>query len=222
MRAPLGSKHAVAFDQLTGLVRSMTIPLVSMPIWSRVAACPVGELGQCAAELAFQARDVGAVADALEPLQHQRHLLAVLLDLFNGRLRECNRSPERFRQNLRRLGHRSCVTGEIDLATVQGGGVSERARTEPANVVHRNHLQLRFWSERPRQRGALETEGCYQVFHEENRTQDHVRGEAEATHCFLDTPLAVEVRDTGLLVCRSHGCIDIVFDAGPAPASPAF
>src|ERR1700686_2296871 len=45
--------------------------LVSAPIWSRVAACPVWELRQCAADLAFQACDVGAVADAVEPFQHQ-------------------------------------------------------------------------------------------------------------------------------------------------------
>jgi len=55
---------------------------------SRVAACPVGELRERAAELAFQASDVGGVADALEPFQHQRHLLAVLPDLFDWRLRE--------------------------------------------------------------------------------------------------------------------------------------
>src|SRR5205823_9305837 len=46
-------------------------PLVSAAIWSRMAACPVGELRERAAELTFQASDVGAVADALEPVQHQ-------------------------------------------------------------------------------------------------------------------------------------------------------
>src|SRR6266436_6163448 len=71
--------------------------LVSAPIWSRVAACPVGELRERAAELAFQASDVGAVADALEPLQHQRHILAVLPDLFDWRLRERNRPTQRLR-----------------------------------------------------------------------------------------------------------------------------
>ena len=111
-----------------------------MPIRSRVAACPVGELRERAAELAFQASDVGAVADALEPFQHQRHILAVLPDLFDWRLRERNRPTQRLRQDLRRLRHRSYVTGEIDLAAVQGGGVGERARAEPADVVHRNHL----------------------------------------------------------------------------------
>src|SRR2546427_10499478 len=57
--------------------------VVSARIWSRVVACPVGELRERAAELAFQASDVGAVADALEPFQHQRHFLAVLPDLFD-------------------------------------------------------------------------------------------------------------------------------------------
>ena len=113
---------------------------LSLHIWSRVAACPVGELRERAAELAFQASDVGAVADALEPFQHQRHFLAVLPDLFDWRLRERNRPTQRLRQDLRRLRHRSYVTGEIDLAAVQGGGVGERARAEPADVVHRNHL----------------------------------------------------------------------------------
>src|ERR1700722_14462449 len=106
----------------------------------RRATCPVGELRECAAELAFQASDVGAVADALEPLQHQRHILAVLPDLFDWCLHERNRLTQRFRQDLRRLRHRSYVTGEIDLAAVQGGGVGERARAEPADVVDRNHL----------------------------------------------------------------------------------
>src|SRR5207247_4768054 len=41
-----------------------------------------------------------------------------------------------------------------------------------------------------------------------------MRGEAEAAHGFLDAPLAVEVRDARPLVRRSHGCVDVVFDAG--------
>src|ERR1700686_5034536 len=43
-----------------------------------------------------------------------------------------------------------------------------------------------------------------------------MRGEAEAAHGFLDAPLVVEVRDARLLVGRSHGCVDVVFDAGLA------
>src|SRR5271169_5597535 len=43
-----------------------------------------------------------------------------------------------------------------------------------------------------------------------------MRGEAEAAHGFLDAPLVVEVRDTRPLVRRSHGCVDVVFDAGLA------
>src|SRR5204862_6743052 len=41
-----------------------------------------------------------------------------------------------------------------------------------------------------------------------------MRGEAEAAHGFLDAPLVVEVGDARLLVRRSHGCVDKVFDAG--------
>src|SRR6266566_2983365 len=140
-------------------MRSTMGSLLSAPIWSRVAARPVRELRERAAELAFQASDVGAVADALEPLQHQRRILAVLPDLFDWSLRERNRPTQRLRQHLRHLRHRSYVTGKIDLAAVQGGGVGERASAEPADVVHCNHLQLRAWPDRPRQRGALETEG---------------------------------------------------------------
>src|ERR1700680_2131466 len=114
--------------------------VVSARIWSRVAACPVGELRERAAELTFQASYVGAVTDALEPFEHHRHILAVLPDLFDWRLRERNRPAQRLRQDFRRLRHRSYVTGEIDLAAVQSGGIGERARAEPANVVHRNHL----------------------------------------------------------------------------------
>src|SRR6266849_3323969 len=147
-------------------------PRFSAPIWPRVAACPIGELRERAAELAFQASDVGAVADALEPFQHQRHILAVLPDLFDWCLRERNRPAQRLRQDLRRFPHRSYITGEVDLAAVQGLGVGERARAEPADVVYRNHLQLRAWPERPGQRGALETEGRQEVLHEEHRTQD--------------------------------------------------
>src|SRR5579863_3174974 len=43
-----------------------------------------------------------------------------------------------------------------------------------------------------------------------------MRGEAQAANRFLDAPLVVEVRDTRLLVRRSHGCVDVVFDAGRA------
>src|SRR5262249_44912475 len=64
-------------------IRSTMGSLVSPPIWSRVAACPIGELRERAAELALQASDVGAIADALEPFKHQRHFLAVLPDLFD-------------------------------------------------------------------------------------------------------------------------------------------
>src|ERR1700758_3572464 len=41
-----------------------------------------------------------------------------------------------------------------------------------------------------------------------------MRGKAEATHGLLDAPLVVEVRDTRPLVRRSHGCVDVMFDAG--------
>src|SRR6516162_9887589 len=133
--APQNSEHATASIQgnLIGFSRSA-------PIWSGMAACPIGELRERAAELAFQVNDVGAVADAIEPLQHQRHLLAVLPDLFDWRLRERNRPTQRLRQDLRSLWHRSYVTAEIDLAAVQGGGVGERACAKPADVIHRNHL----------------------------------------------------------------------------------
>src|SRR5690349_23651887 len=43
-----------------------------------------------------------------------------------------------------------------------------------------------------------------------------MRGKAEAAHGFLDAPLIVEVRDARPLVRRSHGCVDVVFDAGLA------
>src|SRR5580700_3845965 len=41
-----------------------------------------------------------------------------------------------------------------------------------------------------------------------------MRAEAEVPHGFLDAPLVVEVRDARLLVCRSYGRVDVVFDAG--------
>src|SRR5258708_9479865 len=114
--------------------------LGSAPIWPRVAACPAGELRERAAELAFQASDVGAVADVLEPFEHHRHILAVLPDLFDWRLRERNRPAHRLRQDLRRLRHRSYVTGKIDLAAVQGNGIGERPRPEPPANFHPKHL----------------------------------------------------------------------------------
>jgi hypothetical protein len=103
------------------------------------AARPVGELRERAGELPFQASDVDAVAAALKPLQHQRHILAVLpepIRLFDWRLRERNRPTQRLCQDFRRLRHRSYVTDEIDLAAVQDGGGRERPRGEPADVVH--------------------------------------------------------------------------------------
>ena len=93
-----------------------------------MTACPVGELRERAAELAFEAGDVGTVADVLEPFQHQGHIIAVLPDLFDGRFRERNRPVQRLRQDPRRLRHRSYITGEIDLAAVQGQAASVNAR----------------------------------------------------------------------------------------------
>src|SRR5438309_7971009 len=104
-------------------MRSTMGSLLSASIWSRVAARPVGELCERAAELAFQASDVGAVADALEPFQHQRHILAVLPNLFDWGLRERNRPTQCLRQEFRRLWHGSYITGEIDLAAVQASGI---------------------------------------------------------------------------------------------------
>src|SRR5258708_38769222 len=43
-----------------------------------------------------------------------------------------------------------------------------------------------------------------------------MRREAEAAHGFLDAPLVVEVRDARPLLRRSHGCVDVVFDASLA------
>src|SRR5258707_6473993 len=43
-----------------------------------------------------------------------------------------------------------------------------------------------------------------------------MRREAEAAQGFLDAPLVVEVGDARPLVRRSHGCVDVVFDAGLA------
>src|SRR5207253_8820885 len=47
-------------------------------------------------------------------------------------------------------------------------------------------------------------------------TQDHMRGELETANGFLDAPLVVEVRDARLLVRRSHGCVNVVVNAGLA------
>src|SRR4029077_7063141 len=47
---------------------------------------------------------------------------------------------------------------------------------------------------------------------EEDRTQDHMRGEAETAHGVLDAPLAVEVRDARPFVRRSYGRVDILFN----------
>jgi hypothetical protein len=179
---------------------------------------PVGELRGRAAELAFQASDVGAVAVALESLQHQRHILAVLLDLFDWRLCERNRPTQRLRQDLRRLRHRLYVIGEIDFATVQGNGVGERARpNQPMSSTAiicslmpcpSAQASVEPWRLKGASRFSMKNTG--------RRTQDHMRGEAEAAHGFLDVPLIVEVRDARPLVCRSHGCVDLVLGAGLA------
>src|SRR5262245_43626989 len=166
----------------------------------RVAVRPVGELRERTAELTFETPDVCAVTDALKPLQHQRHILAVLPDLLDWRLRERDWPARRLRQDFRRLRHRSHVTGEIDLAEVQRRGVRKRPPAEPADVIHRNHLQLRAWPKGRGERVALETVWRQEVLHEEHRTQDHVRREAKVAHGLLDAPLVVEVRDARPLV----------------------
>jgi len=111
--------------------------LVSAPMWSRVAACPVGELRERAAELAFQASDVGAVPDALEPLQHQRRILAVLPDLFIGVCANAIGDPAPPSGSPPPLA--SFVRHRRDRS--RGGSRRrrpvERAGAEPADVVHR-------------------------------------------------------------------------------------
>src|SRR5258705_52051 len=83
--------HHVARPELCGSMAWLECPLRhrSFPLrlrfqsllWLRLEACPVGELRQRAAELAFQARDISAIADAPEPFHHQRRILAELPDL---------------------------------------------------------------------------------------------------------------------------------------------
>src|ERR1700756_4699664 len=41
-----------------------------------------------------------------------------------------------------------------------------------------------------------------------------MRGEVEAAYGFLDAALVIEVGDARPLVRRSHGCVDVMFDAG--------
>jgi len=92
---------------------------------------PVGELRERAAELAFQTGDVGAVADALEPLKHQRRISLYCRTCAIGvcGTQSADPAPPSGSPHLRIVRD---VTGEIDLAAVQrAASVNARAPNQP-------------------------------------------------------------------------------------------
>ena len=105
-RVPQNSEHSGRILRIAKLtrcdVKSRMGALVSAPIWPRVAACPAGEFRERVAELAFQAIDVGTVADALEAFEHQRYFFAVpSVSLTPGASAKASVGPWRLKDEVR-------------------------------------------------------------------------------------------------------------------------
>ena len=184
---------------------------------SSLSSCPTGECRERATEFAFQASDVSAVADALEPFDSISAVSA--LDgrtCSRRRLREHNRPTQRLCQDLRRLRHRSHVTGDIDLAAVQGRGVGKaRAPNQPMSL-HCNHLQLRTRPECRGQRVALETEGARRFSMKNTGRRITCDGKRRPRTVSSMRRTCYRSAARPFAVRRPHRWVDVVFDTGLA------
>ena len=93
------------------------------------------------AELMEQSMDIGVVAHAVEPLQHERVVLALPSHFIDGHRDELDPPSQGAAEDLRRLGHRPFVAGDIDRAAVQRLVPLEGEAPEPADVLHGDHLE---------------------------------------------------------------------------------
>src|SRR5580700_2473635 len=88
-------------------------------------------------KLTFQAGDVGAVTDALEPFERHRHILAVLPDPFDWRLRERNRRGHQSVENKNVDDHRMAARGHWCAA-----GSAERFGNQGSSLQLRDLYRL--------------------------------------------------------------------------------
>src|SRR6202162_1287956 len=80
---------------------------------------PFGERRRRNARFLGRAGDVGVVADAVEPLEHQSVVRADLSDLFDRGLHEFHRLAGRPADDPGGVRHRAGVAGDVDRAAVQ-------------------------------------------------------------------------------------------------------
>ena len=92
-----------------------------------LAPSPLDQFRRLDTKLTLEAFDIGVVANTIEPLEHQRHVLTVLSDFFDGDMHEFDRPAEASAQDPCSLRHGHRVAGEIDLPTIERRGVRERS-----------------------------------------------------------------------------------------------
>src|SRR6266498_1672156 len=178
---------------------------------------PVGEGCGTAAVLLLQGLDIDVVADAVEPFEHLRVIGAPLADLFDRRSYEFDPPSGRAAQDLRGLRKRVLVASDIHVHPVHLLVPLEGARSEPADVVHRDHLQ---------HRGRLDCHDEFslvdarlepwrqEIFHEEDGAKDGPRREPERADPLLDPELIVKMRDSGVAVRGSDRAVDEMGNPG--------
>src|SRR6266849_5578286 len=97
---------------------------------------PRPESRRCDAKLRGRPVDVGIVPDPVEPLQHERDVLAEGADLVDRYLLELDASAGDVAQDLRHFGPRQLVTRDVDRATIELRGPLERLESVRADVAH--------------------------------------------------------------------------------------
>src|SRR5215218_9395916 len=105
---------------------------------------PLAEARGSHAELLRVPLDVGVVADRVEPLEHDREVLATGAYLFDRHLVEVDLSPGDLAEDRRHLDGRELVPGDVDVTTVQLRVTLEHREPVLADVAHGDHLQLRL------------------------------------------------------------------------------
>src|SRR5436190_14430529 len=174
---------------------------------------PLLERERLDAPARFRRRDVGGIADGVEPLEHQREVLAVGPHRRDRDLLVGDGLARQLAERGGRLRHGHRVARVFELDALELGRLGERLGAELPDVLDRDHLQLGLRLERGDQLVAVEEPGARQVLHEEHRPQDHVRRKAELLDRLLDAELVFEVGDAGLSISGADRRVDEVLHA---------
>ena len=135
---------------------------------------PVHQPRSLDAELAFERRDIDVVArrDRTTRASWRSPRCSCGLPRSESARRKCF-GPDPA-QRRRHVGHRRCITGEIDFASVQLVGIREAARACTCRCRRRDHLQLQVRPHRRVDGVAVQKPRRREVLHEKHRAEDHI------------------------------------------------